>query len=330
VVAGVVVFPDITERKRRENILFSLVEGTSTETGHNFFKKLVKYLANALDCEYAQIGRVDNNNPNSVKSLAFWEVDKIGENFEYNLSDHPCEKAIGNNVCYYNSKVYEKFPNIKWLVKTRIESYLGIPLKNISGESIGILTVYDKKPFHKNIIDSAQSLLTVFASRAEAELQRIIADEELLEITETLRKERQELSEKNVALRQILDTMEQERREFKHEINSNIESRLIPFVKKLQSNDVAISKTDMGLLEDALKSIISKENDDFRANYNKLTSREMDICELIQQDMSSYEISEHLNISLQTVQKHRGSIRKKLLLNKKDIKLSDYLKTKNL
>ncbi|MFH2036060.1 MAG: PAS domain S-box protein [Candidatus Zixiibacteriota bacterium] len=321
---------DVTERKRAESMLLSIVEGTSKETGRNFFRKLVRHLAEALDCEYSIVGILESPDAVNINSLAFWDTDKIGKNFDYLLAGSPCENVVGKRLCLYNSGVYNEFPLDKWLAKNKIESYLGIPLFNISDKPIGILAVMGKKPFPMDIVDNARSLLTIFASRAEAELQRIMADDELLALTETLRKERQELSEKNVALRQVLDLMEQEKMEFKYEISTNIDNALTPFIKKIKRSEGTLSKKDVGLLDDAVKSIVGREMDNFRANYGKLTSREIDICELINKGMTSQEIADNLNISLQTVQKHRSSIRKKLQLKNKEINLSAYLRTKNM
>jgi GAF domain-containing protein len=59
----------------------------------------------------------------------------------------------------------------------KAEGYLGIPLCNASGEVIGHLAVLDDKP----IVETPQgrSLLSIFAARAGAELERLHAEEEL-------------------------------------------------------------------------------------------------------------------------------------------------------
>ncbi len=154
------------------------------------------------------------------------------------------------------------------------------------------------------------------------------ADEQLREAHDKLRSEQQALYEKNVALKQVLNFMEKEKNEFKHEISSSIEQTLMPFIKKLHKNNGQLNQQDIESLEDSLKTIVGHEIEDFSANYAKLTSREMDICELIKLGKSSQEIADELNLSVQTIQKHRTSIRDKLQLKNKDINLPAYLRTK--
>ncbi|MGA1825533.1 MAG: helix-turn-helix transcriptional regulator [bacterium] len=57
----------------------------------------------------------------------------------------------------------------------------------------------------------------------------------------------------------------------------------------------------------------------------RLTLREIEICNLIKNGLSSKEISNLLYISLPTAEKHRNNIRKKLGIVKKNINLSSYL-----
>jgi len=186
----------------------------------------------------------------------------------------------------------------------------------------------DTKPLSNFMVDGALSILTIFASRAAAELKRINAEDEQLAIATRLRKEQKALFDKHVALKQVLEHMDAEKSDFRHEISSSMEQALMPYVKKMRQKNGSLSKWDLELFEDAIKSITGTEIDDFRANYSKLTSREMDICDLIKEGKTSQEIADMLHLSLQTIQKHRSSIRKKLQLKNKNINLPAYLRYK--
>jgi DNA-binding NarL/FixJ family response regulator len=60
----------------------------------------------------------------------------------------------------------------------------------------------------------------------------------------------------------------------------------------------------------------------------KLTSREIEICNMVKNGLTSKEIACLLNVSLRTTEKHRYNIRKKLCIsNNKDINLNSFLKT---
>lgn len=154
------------------------------------------------------------------------------------------------------------------------------------------------------------------------------AEIELNNTLERLRAEQQALFEKNVALNQILNHMENEKTVFRQETSARLEKAVKPFIKKLKQKKGSLSQKEIDLLEDAVNSTVGQESDNFELNYSKLTSREMDICNLIKKNKTSQEIADKLHLSLQTIQKHRNSIRGKLQLRNKEISLSEYLKNK--
>ena len=57
-----------------------------------------------------------------------------------------------------------------------------------------------------------------------------------------------------------------------------------------------------------------------------LTQKEITICNMIKNDLSSKQISEALHVSIRTIETHRNSIRKKLNISRKDVNLTTYLK----
>ena len=59
----------------------------------------------------------------------------------------------------------------------------------------------------------------------------------------------------------------------------------------------------------------------------RLTPREIEVCDLIREGLSSKEIGRSLSISLKTVEKHRDNIRKKLGIANRRINLASLLKT---
>ena len=84
---------DITERKRTEDALRSIVEGTASETGAEFFRALVRRLASVLGARYALVGELLPGEPKQVRTLAMWAGDDFGEKFDYSLEGTPCESA---------------------------------------------------------------------------------------------------------------------------------------------------------------------------------------------------------------------------------------------
>jgi DNA-binding NarL/FixJ family response regulator len=62
-------------------------------------------------------------------------------------------------------------------------------------------------------------------------------------------------------------------------------------------------------------------------NEAQLTSREVEICDMIKNGISGKEIAEILNISHGTIERHRNNIRMKLGIKNSKINLSSFLKT---
>lgn len=164
------VYRDITERKQAEEGLQALVAGTASVTGKEFFPVLVKYLAAALEVRYALIAERVEENPSQARVLAFWTGDKLGENFEYNLNNTPCDVVIREGVTYYPFGVQQLFPLDPDLVTMQAESYLGNSLIDSLGRAIGHIAVLDTKPILQE--QRAKAIISIFAARASTEIVR--------------------------------------------------------------------------------------------------------------------------------------------------------------
>jgi len=168
---------DVTERKRVEEALRAIVQGTSSATGINFFRSLVKNLASALNVRYACVAETIEGNLNEVQTLAFWTGESYGENIVYALAATPCEEVVGKQVCFYPQGVQKLFPDDRFLIEMGAESYLGAPLFDSIGKPLGVLAVLHSEPLDDEY--GLKSVLSIFAARASAELERKRAEEAL-------------------------------------------------------------------------------------------------------------------------------------------------------
>ena len=155
---------------------------------------------------------------------------------------------------------------------------------------------------------------------------RVMADEKLRQTTDQLRQEHQELLRKNIALNEILEHIDDEKEQYRHEICTNIENLLRPTLRKLQQ-DGRLSRRDVEILVHGLDEVTGKHIDEYRNNVSKLTPRELDILDMIRTGRSSKQIADALGLSSQTVHKHRQSIRRKLQLDHREINLAAYLRS---
>jgi PAS domain S-box-containing protein len=166
---------DVTERHLEEERFKSIVVGTASATGKEFFPTLVRHMAIALRSRYAFISDCDNQK--RAKVLAVWTGDGFGETFEFDIADTPCMKVLNGEVCHYRAGLQALFPLDTGLVDWQAESYLGVPMLDSDGRVIGHIAILDDKPMERD--PHAIDLVTIFAARAAAELKRQRAETDL-------------------------------------------------------------------------------------------------------------------------------------------------------
>lgn len=172
-------FENITKYRKQESALSFLVRETSGVTGQDFFQVLVRNLAKLLQFQYVFITECLNElKPATVRILAFWFKNKYGENFEYSLSDTPCEQVFGGKACYYPRDLQILFPQDRDLILLQAEGYIGVPMFDSFGNIVGHLVAMDDRPIEDPSL--GLSLMQIFASRAAVELARQRKQEQLI------------------------------------------------------------------------------------------------------------------------------------------------------
>ncbi|NJP08197.1 MAG: PAS domain S-box protein [Leptolyngbyaceae cyanobacterium RU_5_1] len=142
---------DITERKHREAMLQSIVEGVAAATGKNFCRCLVRELANAMQVRFAFIAELVDGDRDRARLLALWTGTDYSETFEYETQGTPCEHVVGRELAIFPSNVQACFPDDLWLKEAGIESYLAIPLFSATGAALGHLGVMHNQPLRPEI-----------------------------------------------------------------------------------------------------------------------------------------------------------------------------------
>jgi formate hydrogenlyase transcriptional activator len=163
--------------------LRAIVEGTAGSTGYEFFQSLVRQLASVLRVQHCFVAEFASET--RVRTLAYWQVDQLAANFEYDLPGTPCEDVARGNLCHHPVGVAQKFPTDLPLTEMGIESYLGVPLIAPDGTILGHLCVFDTRPMPeepRNLL-----IFRIFAARAAAELTRLRLERNLAESEERFR-----------------------------------------------------------------------------------------------------------------------------------------------
>ena len=166
---------DITGLKHQEQALKLIFEGTASKTGQEFFRSLVRYIAQALQVRYVLVGQALDSEQFQV--LTMWCDDHCEENAIYPLANTPCEHVFAGQTIFHPNDLQACYPNAPRLREWGAQSYFGMPITNTQNDVIGHLAVLDDRPM---VTDEKRALiLRTFAIRAGAELEHQIFAAEL-------------------------------------------------------------------------------------------------------------------------------------------------------
>lgn len=136
----------------------------------------------------------------------------------------------------------------------------------------------------------------------------------------------QRLEELNTALKVLLKQREDDRVELETTLLSNVKEFVFPYVKKIKEGKIGEKHLAyVDLLASNLENIMAPFSHRLSAKYVNLTSKEIEVANLIKQGRNSKEIAGIMNVSRVCVDVHRYHIRSKLGLNKKKTNLRAYL-----
>ncbi len=172
---GVIV--DLSDQKRTEEALGNIQAGMASESGESFFDSILLNLSRSLGADYALVGRVTGDFGGTVHSISFLSNGRIGDPIEYELAGTPCAQVLGRKACTFPSGVADLFPEDTLLRELGIEAYSGVPLFSSGGRPIGVLLALFKAPLESP--SQTESIMEIFASRAGAELERLVQEGQL-------------------------------------------------------------------------------------------------------------------------------------------------------
>jgi PAS domain S-box-containing protein len=159
--------------------LRTILEGTATETGAQFFKALVKNLAAALNTQGAWVTEYFPES-RRLKALAFWMGGQWLDGWEMVVDGTPCERVIDERCLIHIPDnlvdIYGDDPDVR---TAGAASYMGMPLLDRDGKILGHLAVLDTRPMPAE--PRTQALFQIFAARAAAELRRLRAEAQVRE-----------------------------------------------------------------------------------------------------------------------------------------------------
>ncbi len=147
-----------------------MYDATASVTGVPFFEALAKSLAEAIGVSFGFVGQLDPDDPRLVRSFAYWKDGAFEPAITYAIEGTPCVEAIARGACAYGEGVHARFPGDRVLVALQIESYVGVRITGPSGEPLGVMVAFDRRPIE--LVPELEPLLSTFAIRAAAEILR--------------------------------------------------------------------------------------------------------------------------------------------------------------
>ncbi len=103
--------------------------------------------------------------------LAHWRAGKPAPPLEYALAGTPCEHVVEGAFCFYPRGVARRFPDDAWLSDNAAEAYMGEPIRDAHGRSIGLIAACFRRPLSPESRHE-QALFRLLAARAALEIER--------------------------------------------------------------------------------------------------------------------------------------------------------------
>lgn len=137
--------------------------------------------------------------------------------------------------------------------------------------------------------------------------------------------------EMNVTLRNVLGTIESQRKEFEQNIRRRIQTSILPAIEKVRAEDNnTVRSSYLFLLRQQLIELTTGFDTALDGDLLKLSKTELQICKYIRAGLAGKEICDAMNLAFETIQTHRKNIRKKLGLRGRSVNLYTFLLERNL
>ncbi|MDR3670723.1 MAG: PAS domain S-box protein [Holophaga sp.] len=169
------------------------------------------------------------------------------------------------------------------------------------------------------------SVITVEGSRLWIIITEDISRQKGLE--NQLKTEKVLTEEANIALRNVLKSIQREQEDLADKLSHHITQDLFPILHKIRSADSEEERNGyIDLMGELLTALTRGSDPQMDFARHRLSKAEMKICNFIQAGFSSKEIGATMNLAFDTIQTHRKNIRKKLgLAGSAKTSLHDYL-----
>lgn len=181
---------------------------------------------------------------------------------------------------------------------------------------------------------ASNAYLMVFSDVSTHAQQKALLEGIVEKRTCELVREKLQLEEMNITLKNVLNSIEKQKKESMSTRRHVLKEQVVPILHKLKTEKVKETRdVYLDALEKQLAHIYGDQSDE-QENVvlvlNELTAVEIRICHMLRNGFSSKSIAQALNLSVETIHTHRKHIRRKLGLQGKNTSIFKYLNSNNL
>jgi len=165
------VLRDISNRRQTEHATEALLRYSALAVGDAFFQLLVSEFGKRLRVALICVAEVEPGDGRRIRTLAHYSNGQVAENFSYEMgpADPSAHVLQSGEPLLISHGLEERHPG-GTCGRADLTGYFGIPLRAANKSAFGVLIIADVRPLRFDPL--LQSLLNVFALRAEAELAR--------------------------------------------------------------------------------------------------------------------------------------------------------------
>jgi PAS domain S-box-containing protein len=212
-----------------------------------------------------------------------------------------------------------------------------------SGDSVAgaVLTFHDMSCFRRiedNLRAARDQLARQVGERTKALAQsdrqlhqatteRIHAEEAIRRAEEQLQVEQRAVTDKAIALREVMGQMDYEKAQLASYFQSNVDRIVMPLLRRLESKVGPTARTYLSQLDTSLANIMSPFVNHLESAFSSLSPREVQICSMIKDGLTSKEIAATFDVSVETVRHQRKDVRRKLGIGGDKANLRSFLET---
>lgn len=176
---------NVSEEKRREALLLEVAKGVAAGTGEAFFGALAEHLSSAVGADMVALAENAADGSGELLTLGVWRDGRSTRNFRFSVTGTPCADTLQQHGLFTcPAGLPGRYPDAPQLRAQGFQAYLGQALRDADGQVTGMLMALWRRPMPVN--PDIEALVSIFASRANAELLRLRREREIVRLNETL------------------------------------------------------------------------------------------------------------------------------------------------